>query len=156
MHLYDFFCAPGLQYEPKEDAECWSKKSADDYDEQKRLSESAKHGSEQSQKITNKQKDERKNKHKQQSTSNAARTAVQNVPPKPYEKWAEFPNMNTKVYGYRLCTSIEFQLLQKEHEENMRKCCGCCPTSCCQSEPSEMTQEILENVIDGVQQTVAE
>ena len=118
----------------------------------------------------NRQKDERKNKHKQQSTSNVARTAAQNAPPKPYEKRAEFPNMNTKVYGYRSCTSIKFQLLKNEHEENMRKCCGCCPTgcgccptgcgccptSCCQSEPSKMTQEILENVIEGVQQIVAE
>jgi len=123
--LYEFFRAPGLCYDPKEDP----KVDIEQQDQKVPLA-SVDEENQQNQEgsINHKHKDQVGAV--QQLVENIAPDITQNQDPQDGDQWAEFPYMNPNHYGYRLCSAIELKSM-KEEWQNMQKRRVCCTNCCC-------------------------
>lgn len=126
FNLHDFFRAPGLRYDSREDLTT----KLEHQQQQKTLSSVDEAGNQQNLEELVAHKDEHQVQSNQHLTPHSDQNTAQDEDPKDTKEWAGFPYMDTEHYGYRLCSLKELTALKKE-SEMMRQRCVRCSKFCC-------------------------
>ncbi len=107
FYLYEFFRAPGLRYDPKEDDNTQQQVSVVSVD-----------ANENEESTNRNNQDEIRSM--QDPSSDVVNTTTENEDKISDKEWARFPYMDAKKYGYRLCSVKELEKFKEDYEEMMK------------------------------------